>query len=150
MTGAQHLLMREEGGGDRHAKLFLGPDRASRISPLASALKRQIPFTLHDDTPVTPVNPLQLVWVAANRKTTSGQVLGGEQRIGAEQALRAVTSDAAWQNFEETIKGTIETGKLADFVLLERNPLQGDVSDIRQTRILETIVGGRSIFVAKE
>lgn len=132
--------------GDRHAKLFLGPERASRISPLASTLKRQIPFTLHDDTPVTPVNPLQLVWVATNRLTTSGQVLGPEQRIDAEHALRAVTSYAAWQNFEEDIKGTIEPGKLADFVILDQNPLAVAPEQIRKIEIIETIVGGQTIY----
>lgn len=132
--------------GDRHAGIFLGPERAARISPLASAVKRQLKFTVHDDTPVTPVNPLQLVWVAVNRTTTGGTVLGPEQRITPEQALRAVTSDAAWQNFEESIKGTLEPGKLADFVVLEQNPLTVDPATIRDIPILETVVGGRSVY----
>ena len=109
--------------GDRHRDIFLGPERASRISPLRSALDRKLRFTLHDDTPVTPANPLMLVWDAVNRLTLAGQVLGAGQRIGALDALRAVTSDAAWQNFEDKRKGSIEPGKLADFVVLDRNPL---------------------------
>jgi predicted amidohydrolase YtcJ len=132
--------------GDRHRELFLGPDRAARISPLASAAKRSIRFTLHDDTPVTPVNPLQLVWVAVNRRTVNGQVLGPDQRITAEQALRAVTSDAAWQNFEEDIKGSLEPGKLADFCVLSENPLTVEPDTIRGIRVEQTIVGGRTVF----
>jgi predicted amidohydrolase YtcJ len=132
--------------GDRHRELFLGPERAARISPLASAAGLGIRFTLHDDTPVTPVNPLQLVWVAANRLTTGGRVLGTEQRIDVERALRAVTADAAWQNFEEDIKGTLAPGKLADFCILNGNPLTVERSTIRDLRIVETVVGGKTIY----
>jgi predicted amidohydrolase YtcJ len=134
--------------GDRHRDIFLGPERAARISPLASAAARGIRFTIHDDTPVTPVRPIQLVWVAANRVTSGGRVLGPEQRIPVEQALRAITIDAAWQNFEEDIKGSIEVGKLADLVLLSENPLMVDPAAIKDIQVLETIVGGRSVFVA--
>ena len=109
--------------GDRHRDIFMGPERAARLSPLKSAVDRGIRFPVHDDTPVTPVKPLQLVWDAVNRITTSGKVLGPEQRITPREALRAVTIDAAWQNHEERSKGSIEVGKLADFVVLEENPL---------------------------
>jgi hypothetical protein len=132
--------------GDRHRDIFLGPDRGSRISPLKSALDRGIRFTVHDDTPVTPVSPLMLVWDAVNRLTSSGKVLGPDQRIPVVAALRAVTSDAAWQNFEEDRKGTIEPGKLADFVVLSENPLTIDPVKIRDIRVLETIVGGKTIY----
>ena len=132
--------------GDRHRDIFIGPERASRISPLRSALERGIRFTVHDDTPVTPVDPLQLVWVSVNRLTKSGQVLGDEERIDVERALRAVTIDAAWQNFEESRKGSIEIGKLADFVVLAENPLKIEPVKIRDIPILETIVAGRSVW----
>lgn len=132
--------------GDRHRDIFLGPSRSARISPLASAAKRGIRFSVHDDTPVTPVNPLQLVWVAANRLTKEGRVLGPDQRIGVLRALRAVTSDAAWQNFEESTKGSIEAGKLADFVVLDRNPLAVPVSELRAINVVETIVGGERVW----
>lgn len=131
--------------GDRHRDIFLGPARGARISPLASAARRGMRFTVHDDTPVTPVNPLHSVWVAANRITRQGKTLGPDQRISVLQALRAVTSDAAWQNFEEKRKGSIEPGKLADFVVLDRNPLSVPPMEIRDIRVLETIVGGRTV-----
>ena len=135
--------------GDRHRDIFLGPERAARISPLASAQKRGIRFTIHDDTPVTPVNPLMLVWDAVNRQTRSGATLGPEQRIAVLDALRAVTSDAAWQNFEEKDKGSIEAGKLADFVILDRNPLTVPAMEIRNISIRETIIGGRTAWREK-
>lgn len=132
--------------GDRHRDIFLGPERGARVSPLASAMKRGIRFTVHDDTPVTPVRPLQLVWVSVMRLTTSGQVLGPDQRIPVQQALRAITIDAAWQNFQEDIKGSIEAGKQADFVVLTDNPLTVDSAALRDIQVLETIVGGKSVF----
>ncbi len=132
--------------GDRHRDIFMGPERAARISPLKSARDRGIRFTVHDDTPVTPVNPLQLVWVSVNRLTMSGKPLGPEERITPEQALRAITIDAAWQNFEENIKGSIEPGKLADLVRLSESPLSVDPARIRDIQVLETIVGGETVF----
>ncbi|MBI2834229.1 MAG: amidohydrolase, partial [Acidobacteria bacterium] len=132
--------------GDRHRDIFIGPERGSRISPLKSAVDRGIRFTIHDDTPVTPVNPLQLLWVAATRLTVSGKVLGPEQRITPLQALRALTSDAAWQVFDEKIKGSIEPGKLADFVVLAENPLTIDPVKIRDIAILETVIGGKTAY----
>ena len=109
--------------GDRHRDIFMGPERAAGISALHSAIARGITFTVHDDTPVTPVDPLQLVWVSVNRMTRSNRVLGPEERISPHQALRAITIDAAWQNFEEEYKGSIAPGKLADFLVLDSNPL---------------------------
>jgi predicted amidohydrolase YtcJ len=132
--------------GDRHRDIFLGPERAARISPLRSALDRKLRFTVHDDTPVTPANPLLLVWDAVNRLTLAGQVLGAGQRIGALDALRAVTSDAAWQNFEEKRKGSIEPGKLADFVVLDRNPLAVPPAEIRNVGVVETMIGGKTVY----
>ena len=104
--------------GDRHRDIFLGPQRAARISPLKSAMDRGIRFTLHNDTPVTPVNPLLLVQTAVTRMTRGGSVLGPDQRIPLMQALRAVTIDAAWQNFEEQERGSIEPGKFAELIIL--------------------------------
>jgi predicted amidohydrolase YtcJ len=132
--------------GDRHHDIFMGPERANRISPLASARKRGIRFTVHDDTPVTPVDPLQLVWVSVNRLTKSERVLGGDQRVTAVEALRAITADAAWQNFEEKQKGSIEVGKLADFAVLSDNPLTVEPQRIREIQVLRTIVAGEGVY----
>lgn len=128
--------------GDRHRDIFLGPERGARISPLAGALRHHLHITTHNDTSVTPVNPIMLVWTAVNRVTTSGKVLGKDQAIPVLDALRSVTSEAAWQNFEENDRGSIEPGKFADFVILDRNPLIVPPMELRDLQVLETIIGG--------
>jgi predicted amidohydrolase YtcJ len=132
--------------GDRHKNIFLGPERASRINPLKSALKRGIKFSIHSDCPVTPVSPLFCVSAAVNRVTGSGNILGPEFRLTPEEALRAVTGFAAWQNFEEGSKGSIEPGKLADFAVLAENPLEGSPEKIKDIRVTEVIIGGKRVY----
>ena len=85
-------------------------------------------------------------WAAVNRLTSSGTELGPEQRITPTEALRASTIDAAWQNFEEDQKGSIEPGKLADFTVLAENPLTVDPGRIRDIEVLRTVVGGKTVW----
>lgn len=132
--------------GDQHRDIFQGPERAAHISPLASARKRGIRFSIHLDSNVTPMLPLQAVWSAVNRITRTGKVLGPEQRIAPIDALRAVTIDAAWQEHDDQNKGSIEVGKFADFVVLAENPLTTDPVYIKDIRVMQTIVGGKTIF----
>ena len=135
--------------GDRHRDLFLGPERAARINPARSALDRKIKITLHHDAPVAGIDMLKVVWAAVNRVTSSGKKLGPEERITPFEALRAITADAAWQNFEEDRKGTLEAGKLADMVILSDDPLSIDPMAIRDVRILQTIKEGETVYLAK-
>jgi hypothetical protein len=134
--------------GDRHRERFLGPERAARISPARSAQQLGVRFTLHCDTPVVPMEPLRLVWAAVNRRTTSGRELGPEERIDVTTALRAVTIDAAFQHFEEDLVGSLEPGKLADLVILGRSPLAEPPERLADIPVLETIVGGESVWRA--
>jgi len=131
--------------GDRHWDIFMGPDRARRMSPAKTALDKGIRFTIHLDTPVTPMNPLLLVWSAVNRESTSGRKIGAEECISPVQALRAVTIDAAWQIFQEENRGSIEPGKYADLVILSGDPLKNP-ERIRALSVLETIVGGETLY----
>ncbi len=134
--------------GDRHRDVFLGPARAARISPARSAVERGLRFTIHADAPVVPMEPLRLVWSAVNRRSVSGAAIGESQRIDVMQALRAVTIDAAYQHFEEDVKGSLTVGKLADLVILSRSPL--DVpQEIDRIRVIETVVGGRTRYRAE-
>jgi predicted amidohydrolase YtcJ len=135
--------------GDRHREIFMGPERAARMSPARSAMDRGLRFTIHTDSPVVPMEPLRLVWAAVNRRSTSGAAIGEAERIPPIQALRAVTIDAAYQHFEERDKGSLEVGKLADLVILDRSPLD-DPRHIDQIRVLETIVGGGTVYRAGE
>ena len=132
--------------GDRHRDLFLGPQRAQRISPLASARRRGVRFALHSDCPVTPVMPLEGMWSAVNRLTSSGELLGGDQRVDAETALRGYTSNAAYLSFEEREKGTLEPGKFGDVVVLDRDPTAVEPEAIRDVRVDATIVGGEVVY----
>jgi len=134
--------------GDRHRDLFLGPRRAERISPLQSAHKRGIRFGLHSDCPITPVLPLEGVWAAVNRITSSGQSLGLEQRIDVQTALRGYTSDAAYLSYEENLKGTLEPGKLGDVVVLDRDPTAVPPQELNRLRVEMTIVGGDVVYTA--
>ena len=128
--------------GDRHESLFLGPGRAHHMDPCRSALERGIPFTNHNDDFVTPINPLLSIWSAANRLSTSGRVIGADQRVPVLEAVKSVTTYAAFQNHEENIKGSLEPGKLADMVVLAENPLDIDPVGIKDIEVLATIVGG--------
>jgi len=132
--------------GDWHRDSVLGNERASRISPVRSTIDRGMRYTLHNDSPVVPSDCRMLLWSATNRRTRSGRVLGEDQRIGVHDALRGITIDAAYQHFEDDIKGSIETGKLADLVIVEQDPETMDVSDLRDLHILETLKRGETIY----
>ena len=133
--------------GHIHVENF-GLERASEISPAKTALDLGIPFTFHQDAPVIEPNMIETMWIAVNRKMKDGQVLGADEKIPALAALEAVTKNGAYQYFEEDIKGTIKEGKLADLVILDKNPLKVDSDDIRNIKVLETIKEGKTIFKA--
>ena len=131
--------------GDWHRRSF-GEERAAFISPMQATLARDIPFTIHNDSPVVPPDMMRLVHIAVNRETRSGFVLGPDQRLSAEQALHAVTLGAAYQYFEEDEKGSITPGKRADLVILGANPLAADPGGLADIPVLETFARGVSIF----
>ncbi|WP_305092906.1 amidohydrolase [Prescottella sp. R16] len=134
--------------GDRHRDRFLGPDRGSRISPLASITAAGLRFALHCDSPVTPVHPLFTIGTAVNRVTRSGDVLGPEQRIDAATAVSGYTTAAARLVGEDDVKGAIAPGLFADFVVLDGDPLSCEPSAIGDVAVLTTVVGGRVVFSA--
>jgi predicted amidohydrolase YtcJ len=133
-------------GGDTVVKLW-GAERAASAMAAATMARNGIPYTFSHDAPVSP-QPfvLALVDAGVNRRTPSGQVIGPAERVTPYQALLAVTAHAAWQIKEERSKGTLEVGKLADLVILERSPLKGDPTTIKDIAVLETIKEGRTIF----
>jgi len=131
--------------GDRHRDVFLGPERAARISPAGSALALGLRFTTHLDAPVVPIDSMLQLWVPVARETSSGRILGAEERISVEQSLRAMTSDAAWQLRMENELGSIEPGKKADLVILSRDPLEPGV-DLRSIVVERTIADGVTIY----
>ena len=134
--------------GDWHRKSF-AEKRAAFISPLCVTVERGIPFTIHNDAPVVPPDVMRLIWIAANRKTRSGFVLGPDQRATVMQALYAVTLGAAFQYFAEDRKGSIAPEKQADLVILGANPLTADADSLKDILIIETIARGRTVFHSK-
>lgn len=131
--------------GDRHFDTFLGPSRAERISPAASAEKMGVPFTIHNDASVTPTRPLHLAHCAVNRRTATGRVLGEDERISVLSTFKAQTITAAWQVFQEGERGSIEPGKLADFAILTHNPVARPEL-LSQTRVARTIRRGTCVY----
>jgi predicted amidohydrolase YtcJ len=130
--------------GDLHYSTLVGPDRARGMDPAGSAQRMGIPYSLHSDDSVTPVNPLFAMWTATARKTKSGRVLGEDERISVAQALHAVTLGAAYLLEQDNQKGSIRTGKLADFTVLDRNPLDVTSPDeLKDIKVLGTIMGGK-------
>ena len=134
--------------GDWHRDETLGVRRAERISPARSAIERGIAFTLHNDAPVVPPDMMRTLWSAVTRRTRSNDILGPAQRITAMEALAGLTVNGALQYGEADRKGSIAPGKLADFVILDRDPLQAEPDTLAQIKIVETISHGRSVFRA--
>ena len=134
--------------GDWHRDSVLGSERGARISPVRSTIDRGMRYTLHNDSPVVPSDCRMLLWSATNRKTRSGKVLGEDQRISAHEALRGITIDAAYQHFEDDEKGSIEEGKLADFVILKEDPEVIGIESLKDLTVLETIKRGETIYRA--
>jgi predicted amidohydrolase YtcJ len=134
--------------GDWHRDAVLGPERASQISPAGSAVKRGMVFTQHHDAPVALPSSIMVLFSQVNRVTRSGQVLGPEQRVSVMEAIKSITINAAYQYFEERTKGSLEPGKLADLVILDRNPLTVDPMAIKDITVVETIKEGNTIYRA--
>jgi len=133
--------------GDRHRDIFLGPERAAKISPAGSAVTLGLRFTTHLDTPVVPIDSRLQLWAPVGRETSGGELLGPDERISAERSLRAMTIDAAWQVHLEDEIGSIEPGKLADLVILSKDPLDPS-TDLREIEVERTVVGGVTVYEA--
>ena len=127
-------------------KEIIGPEKANQISPIKSALSKGIHVTSHTDAPVAFPNLMMILHTSVNRVSRSGSVMGESERLTPYEALKAITIWGAWQHFEEDSKGTLEEGKLADLVILERNPLKVDPMTLKDIRVLETIKEGKSIY----
>ena len=123
---------------------LLGSERSAFYDPCASALRAGLKISLHSDWNVTPLEPLRYVQDAVTRiMAEGGEVLNANERIGVEAALRAVTIDAAWQCRADNITGSIESGKYADLVLLEENPLEVEPTAIEHIAVSQTLLAGK-------
>lgn len=136
--------------GDRHERIFLGPNRARSISPIKDAMDRELLFTIHSDCPVTPISPLFSIWAAVNRLTREGKVLGPEQRCDVLTALKSMTINGAALNFDEDNTGSIEVGKRADFAILGEDPTTINPELIKDIQVLSTFIDGVPVYGGKK
>ena len=125
---------------------IVGEDRARNVAPLHSAHANGVRIAIHNDTPSSGPNVLFSIWSAVNRKTFGGKTLGPEQRIDPYLALQGFTTNAAYQYREESSKGAIAPGMLADLVELDRNPLKVDPDDIRNIQVIQTVKNGKPLY----
>ncbi|WP_328334614.1 MULTISPECIES: amidohydrolase [unclassified Streptomyces] len=128
--------------GDQHIDITVGSDRAGRMNATATALRCGVPFSLHCDTPVTPLSPLATVKHAVTRRTVSGRIMGVHERITAGQALNAVTLGGAYLLKMDHQVGSVEPGKFADLAVLGADPLAVPAEEIGEIDVLGTVVGG--------
>lgn len=129
--------------GDKYAAGNLGEQRASEMVRLGSLLKNKVPFSLHSDFTMAPIQPLLLAWIAVNRITADGKPMAPQEKIPVYNALQAITCNAAFVLRMEEITGTIAKGKKADFVILEENPMKIEPIKLKDIKILETVFEGR-------
>jgi predicted amidohydrolase YtcJ len=125
-----------------------GLAQASFISPMKSAIARGLRPTDHTDFNVVPIDQMFVVWSAVNRMSRGGVLIGGEERVSPYQALQAITTNAAYQYFEDGSKGSLAAGKLADLVVLDGNPLKVEPMSIKDIKVVETFKEGKSVYLA--
>lgn len=133
----------------RWAEALIGPERTKTTYAFKSLLDSKALVVFGSDWPVAPATPLEGIYAAATRRTLDSKNPNGwvpEQKITVEQALVAYTRSAAHASFEEDIKGTLEPGKLADFVVLSGDLTKVDPGKIKELKVLRTFVGGKMVF----
>lgn len=123
-----------------------GAKQAMYISPMRDAIDAGIHPTNHTDFVVAPLDQMMMLWTATNRVSRAGAEIGPDQRITPLEGLKAMTIWAAEQYGEQDSKGSLEPGKRADLVILDKNPLAVDRAEIKDIRVLETIKDGKTIY----
>ncbi len=137
--------------GDWHTEHTVGPELAPNISPTRWFRERGAIFTTHHDAPVAFPDSMRVLSATVTRVARgSGRVIGPDQRVDVMTALKAMTIWPAWQHFEENDKGSLEAGKVADFVILSADPTAVDPATLSQLKVMETIKDGRTVFLLDE
>ena len=135
--------------GDTHLA-NLGPERAGRMSPMASAMALGLHCSNHNDFSVTPIEPMRMTETAMTRRSRTGVVLGESERVSVEAALRALTIEAAWQIREEDSKGSLAAGKRADLVILDADPTATAPEQLNDIAVVATLKDGACIYGSLE
>jgi len=133
----------------RWAENLIGPERIKTTYAFKSLLDSQTAIAFGSDWAVAPATPLEGIYAAVTRRTLDGKNPNGwvpEEKISVEQALKAYTTNGAFASFNENIKGSLEKGKLADFVVVDKDITKIEPVEIREARIIQTYVGGEKVF----
>jgi predicted amidohydrolase YtcJ len=139
-----HLLTDMRWAGER-----LGPKRAANSYPWAAFLNKGVTLAFGTDYPIEPVAPFRGLYAAVTRKSEDGrQEYFPEQKLTMDQAIAAYTSGAAFAEFEEKVKGVLAPGMLADFVVLDRDLTATAADKVLTTKVLRTVVGGKTVYEA--
>lgn len=125
-----------------------GKEQAAYISPMRDAIDAGLRPTNHTDFVVAPLDQMFMLWSAVNRASRAGEVVGPDQRVTAYEGLKSMTQWAAEQYDEQDTKGTLEVGKLADLVILDKDPLKVEPMAIKDIKVVETLKEGRTVFPA--
>ncbi|MCE9610305.1 MAG: amidohydrolase [Chthoniobacter sp.] len=123
-----------------------GKEQAAYISPMRDAIDAGLRPTNHTDFVVAPLDQMTMLWTAVNRTSREGAAIGTDQRVTPYEGLKCMTEWAAEQYDEKAAKGTLEPGKIADLVILDKDPLKVEAMAIKDIRVLETLKEGRSIY----
>jgi hypothetical protein len=133
--------------GDWHLQHTVGPDKGQSISPTGWVLERDMMFTSHHDAPVAFPDSMRVLDATVTRRARgSGVVVGPHHRVDVITALKAMTLWPAYQHFEESRKGSLEVGKLADFVILSADPTAVDPEALDTLKVTETVKEGKTVF----
>jgi len=116
------------------------------IYPLRSFQRRGLRIAASSDSPVVPLNPLMGIYAAVTRKVETGQFLAPWEGVSPVEALKMYTIEAAYASFDDPIKGTITPGKLADLAILSDNPLQMEREDIKEIKVMLTVLDGKVVW----
>lgn len=129
---------------------IIGSERTDNMLPVQWAKQNDLVYSLHSDQPMFPSEPFSLMHTAVNRKTKEEEKIGPDQAIDIQQALKAVTINAAWQIKMEDKIGSIKVGKYADFVVVDQNPLETPKEELRNIAVSQTIVNGQTVYKARD
>jgi hypothetical protein len=128
---------------------ILGAERAAKMLPVNSTGMEGLYYSLHADAPMYPEEPLSLLQTAVTRKTREGEAIGPHEAVSVMEGLKALTVYAAWQLKMEKKIGSIEPGKYADLIVLDRNPLKADPDSLKEIRVWNTFVNGQEVWSRK-
>ena len=125
-----------------------GPERLAMVHAYRTAIDMGIPVAGHSDSPISAADPLLRIQDMVTRRSQQGLVVGGNQKVSVDEAIRVWTLDGAYATFEENVKGSITPGKLADFVVLQEDPHKVPADKIKDITVEATYLGGQRVFTA--